>query len=76
MGYALKDLTHNTYLDLGIEDFREAQIAALGKARLLKADVVVINEDDDYFLCVAVFERGEAHLSLSTSGLKDTPIAD
>jgi hypothetical protein len=74
MSYRLKVVQTKQYPAIGIKGFKEAQDEAITNAVVLREDVMIINEDTDDILAVAVYHQADdVRLELSTSGLCDSP---
>jgi hypothetical protein len=73
MCYVIKTSQTGIYVNIDVPEFRDAQNLAFEYAQKHKEDVLVINDDDNAILCIAVIgNRGDASLSLCTTGSKDT----
>lgn len=71
MTYRTKVTDTKEYLTLDIPGFRENQEYALEMSNKLKKDIMIINEEDDAILCMALTHSGGSYLVLTTSGVKD-----
>ena len=74
MSYRLKQVSNSEYGLIGLGSFLEAQKEAKVAAATARDDFMIINEDDDNVLAVAVYHQSDdIRLELSTSGLCDSP---
>jgi hypothetical protein len=71
MTYRVKEIEHNKVLATGLVRYKTAQQHALDACKTMEENVIVVNEDDDDILCIALPNEGHPYLSLVTSGAKD-----
>lgn len=74
MSYAIKRVDGGEYVSIGVKGFDEAQRVAKLASEDCRGDTIIVNEDDHYILaCVVYMGKDSVQLSISTSGMKDTP---